>query len=443
MWTGDQSSSEGSLSMAGCDITTVKPKHGRLIYIGFVLSGVLWSILTFLPGFRRFFVAHSQVCGRNMSQGKCDALVGHILLYRFYIGMILFFLVLALINCQLTMFTTLSHWLEHGFWFIKFHMFCFITLLALLIPEGHISNAIMHFGWIASFIVLVIQVVLIIDLAKFLNGCWVERMELSSRPNAWYLMVLLLTSLLYTLSVAFVVYFYVTYTRSLKDCTTNVAFLTVVVLLCVAASLLSIHPKVKETGLLQAGIITTYSIYLAWSCMLHYPYSVCNPTWNFLLATEFNFHFQPNMLVDLATTFVILAYSVIKVPKVEHLLASASLNNCYMFDSEVNENQESPESDEDPLLASTYLLFYLFLILICLHLLMIVSNYYTPEGIVGTEEEVVESENRLIDMDQYVKSLSQWVVSCLKMVVCVVFLLLYIWTIIAPIILPNIQCPVF
>ena len=114
-----------------------------------------------------------------------------------------------------------------------------------------------------------------------------------------------------------------------------------------------------------------------------------------------------------------------------------------MFDSEVNENQESPESDEDPLLASTYLLFYLFLILICLHLLMIVSNYYTPEGIVGTEEEVVESENRLIDMDQYVKSLSQWVASCLKMVVCIVFLLLYIWTIIAPIILPNIQCPVF
>lgn len=424
--------------MAVCNVPTVKPKHGRLIYIGFILFGVLLSMLTFLPGFRRFFVVHSHLCSRNTSAGKCDVLVGHILLYRFYIGMMLFFLILAVINCQLTVFTTFSHWLENGFWFIKFHLFCLSILLALLIPEGHISNAIMHMGWISSFIVMVIQLVLIIHLAKYLNTYWVERMELSARPNTWYLSLLLFTSLLYTLSVSFVVYFYATYAASLKDCKTNLVFITVVVLLCVVASLLSVHPKVRETGLLQAGIITSYSVYFAWTCMLHYPYSACNPTWKVLITIEFNFHFQASMIFDLSTTFLLLVYGVVQVPSVEDLLATVNLTDCYIFQSQ-NENQESPDHDDRPLLVSTYLIFYLFLILICLHLLMTISNFYTPEGIVGTEDEVVESEYKLIDMDNYVKSLSQWVASCLKMIVCIVFLLMYMWSILAPVILPNVQ----
>lgn len=423
--------------MALCGVQTVKPKHGRLIYIAFILFGVLTSMLTFLPTFRRFFVAHSQYCSRNTSQGKCDNLVGHILLYRIYIGMMLFFLILAIIDCQLTVFTTFSLWLENGFWFIKFHLFCLSILLSLLIPEGHLSNAIMHLGWIGSFIVMVIQLVLIIDLAKTLNAYWVERMELSTRPNAWYFSMLFLTSLLYTLSLVLVVYFYATYALS-KDCCTNLIFITSVVLLTVAASLLSIHPKVRETGLLQAGIVTSYSIYFAWTCMSHYPYSACNPTWNLLIVTEFNFHLQFNMIFDLFVTFALLVYGVVRVPSVQHLLASISLVDCCIFQSQEENNLECPaEDNERPLVVSTFLIFYLFLILICLHLLMTISNFYTPEGIVGTEDEVVESEYKLIDMDDYVKSLSQWVASCLKMIVCVVFLLMYMWTILAPVILPH------
>ncbi|XP_078348039.1 putative serine incorporator [Oculina patagonica] len=424
--------------MAVCDVPSLKPKHGRLIYIGFILFGVLMSTLTFIPAFRRFFVVHSNYCSRNTSQGKCDILVGHILLYRFYIGMILFFLILAIINCQLTVFSTFSHWLENGFWFIKFHLFCLSILLSLLIPEGHLSNAVMHVGWIGSFIVMIIQLVLIIDLAKTFNAYWVERMELSTRPNAWYLSMLLVTSLLYTLSLSFVVYFYATYAVSMRDCRTNLIFITAVVVLCIIASLLSIHPKVRETGLLQAGIVTSYSVYFAWTCMLHYPYSACNPTWSILVVTEFNFHLQFNMIFDLFVTFALLVYDIVRVPSVQHLLATINLMDCCMFQSQVENNPESPaEDDERPLVASNYLMFYLFLILICLHLLMTISNFYTPEGIVGTEDEVVESEYKLIDMDQYVKSLSQWVASCLKMIVCVVFLLMYMWTILAPVILPH------
>lgn len=424
--------------MGVCGIPTVKPKQGKLMYIGFILFGVLMSTLTFIPAFRRFFVVNSRYCSRNTSQGKCDTLVGHILLYRFFIGMMVFFLFLAIINCQLTVFTTFSHWLENGFWFIKFHLFCLCVLLSLLIPEGHLSNAIMHVGWIGSFIVMVIQAILIIDLAKALNGYWVERMELSERPKWWYFSMLFFTSLLYTLSLAFIVYFYATYTIS-KDCKTNLIFITTVVLLCTFASLLSIHPKVRETGLLQAGIVTSYSVYFGWTCMQHYPYSACNPSWNFLILTEFNFHIQLNMIFDTFVTFSLLVYSVLHEVSVQHLLTNINpCADCWNLQSQVeNHPSTSEESEEKALVTSTYLMFYLFLLLICLHLLMVISNYYTPEGIVGTEDEVLETEyDKLIDMDEYVKSLSQWVASCLKMIVCVVFLLLYIWTILSPVVLP-------
>ena len=123
-----------------------------------------------------------------------------------------------------------------------------------------------------------------------------------------------------------------------------------------------------------------------------------------------------------------------RVPSDEHLFTTVNLT----FRTQ-SDNQESAENDDQPLLVSAYLMYYLFLILICLHLLMTVSNFYTPEGIVGTEDEVVVSEYKLIDMDEYVKTLSQWVASCLKMILCVVFLLMYIWTILAPVVFSYMQ----
>ena len=172
--------------------------------------------------------------------------------------------------------------------------------------------------------------------------------------------------------------------------------------------------------------------------MRHYPHSTCNPSWKVLFATEFNFHIQLNMIIDLCTTFLVLVYGVMRVPSDEHLFTTVNLTDFHIFRAQ-SDNQEGAENGNQPFLVSAYLMYYLFLILICLHLLMTVSNFYTPEGIVGTEDEVVVSEYKLIDMDEYVKSLSQWVASCLKMILCVVFLLMYIWTILAPVIFSYMQ----
>ena len=425
----------GYIVMAVCNAATVTSKHGKSIYAGFVLFGVLLSLLTFHHGLTKVLVLHSHFCSRNTSHGKCDILIGHILLYRLYIGMMLFFVLLAVVNCQVTLFTTFGYWLENGFWLVKFHLFCLCILLAFVIPKGHLSNVIMHVGWIGSFFVMVMQLVLIVDFAKTLNVYWVERMELSTTPNGWYLSLLFITSLLFTLSIAFIVYLYDTYITT-KECLTNLVFITVVVILCVAASFTSIHPQVKETGLLQAGIVTSYSVYLMWTSLLHYPFPACNPTWNYFVVTEFKFHLQPNILIDMSVTLALLVYSIWRVSTIQDLLTNVSLTGCCIASYE-NEEQGPEVDEEQQLLVSGYLMFYIFLVLVCLHLLMTISNFYTSEGIVGTDDEMIESDYQLVDMDEYVKSLSQWVASCLKATVCIFFLFLYMWTILAPLILPS------
>lgn len=201
----------------------------------------------------------------------------------------LFFFILAIIDCQFIVFIIFSFWFENGFWFIKFYLFCLSILLSLFIFEGYLSNVIMYLGWIGSFIVMVIQFVLIIDLVKILNVYWVERMELLIRLNAWYFFMFFLIFLFYILLLAFVVYFYVIYVFS-KDCRINLIFIILVVLLIVVVLFLFIYFKVREIGLFQVGIVTSYFIYFVWTCMLYYLYFVCNSIWNLLIVIEFNFY---------------------------------------------------------------------------------------------------------------------------------------------------------
>ena len=422
--------------MATCAVFILKPKLGRMMYVGLLLFGTLVSLAAFSARFRNFFVQHSHWCDRNLSHKKCDLLAGHMLLFRVFIGLLLFFLFLAVVNCQVTLFTTFGNWLENGLWLIKFHLLFLLILLSLLIPEGHVGNLIMHIGWVGAFIIMVIQLVLIIDFGRTWNVYWVEKMELSLNPSVWYFSLLFVTSMLYTFSIIFIVYFYATYGNPLGTCKTNLIFMSTAVLLCLCASLLSIHPRIRETGLLQAGLVTSYATYLMWMSLRHNPQPQCNPTWSYMTSEEFSFHFQPSAFFDISLTFALLVYGVIRVGSVHQILSALNLIDC-CIPHEERIAEENHSQNEERLLISSYLLFYLLLLLVCLHILMTLSNFYTPEGILGTDNELIVSEQGLVDMEEYLKVLSQWVASCLKMTVCILFVLFYIWTIVSPVLFSN------
>jgi hypothetical protein len=89
------------------------------------------------------------------------------------------------------------------------------------------------------------------------------------------------TALNYLLSLVAIILFFVYYTHP-ASCSENKAFISVNMLLCIGASVMSILPKIQESqprcGLLQSSVITVYTMYLTWSAMTNEPETNCNPS---------------------------------------------------------------------------------------------------------------------------------------------------------------------
>lgn len=423
-----------------CNVYTsvAKPAAGKLIYLGFLLLGSLLSLLVFLPGVRSFFIRHAQFCDRTLSHEKCDMLVGHILLYRLYIGMFVFFMVVATVNCQMSLFSNYATVIENGLWFLKWNLFCFLVMISLLIPEGELCNTIMHAGWFAAVIVKVMEVVLVIDFAKHINVFIVEKIEYSQQNSQLlYLLLTLMTAFLYTLSVGFAVYFCVTYS-SQNSCQFHSMFLVLILILCVIASLLSAHPKITDAGLLQAGIVTLYVIYLAWSALMHSPDLNCsrsNTQANKEEKGSYVFTVKPTMLVELVLIFSLLFYGIYRINDVDQFLMSLNLRNCCNPCEE--EEDEAVQLNEHALLSSSYLSYYMCMLVVILYILMVLSDYYTPEGILGTDRSILETPDGIVDMNEYTKQFSQLMAMSIQMTSSILMILLYMWSIVAPLIMPQ------
>lgn len=422
-----------------CNVYTsvAKPAAGKLIYLGFLLFGSILSLLVFLPGVRSFFVRHAQFCDRTLSHEKCDMLVGHVLLYRVYIGMFIFFFFIAVVNCQLSVFSNYASVVENGLWFLKWNLFCFFVLISLLIPEGEVCNTVMHAGWFATIIVKVMEIVLLIDFAKYINVFIVERIQFSqANSTILYLILTLVTALFYTLSLGFTVYFFIMY-NSQTGCHFHSLFLVLIVILCIIASLLSAHPNITSAGLLQASIVTLYTIYQAWAALTHTPGSSCSQSSSLVTQAdkkEFNFVLKPWMFVDVIIIFILIFYGIYRVQDLNDFLTSLNLKNCCQPH---HEEREINDVNEQALLSSSYLSFYMCVLMVILHILMVFSDYYTPEGILGTVHSILETPDGIVDMHEYTKQFSQLMAMSIQMTSSILLILLYMWTIVAPLLIPH------
>jgi len=424
-----------------CNVYTsvAKPAAGKVIYLGFLLIGSLLSLLVFTPGVRTFFIRHGQLCERTLSHEKCEMLVGHALLYRLYIGMFFFFMLLAIVNCQMSLFSAYTSIIENGLWFLKWNLFCFLLLISLLIPEGEICNTVMHTGWFAAMVVRLIEIVLIIDFAKYINIYLVEKIQKSEQNSkCFYLILTLTTASVYTLSLGFMVYFLISYS-SQNNCQFHWLFLVLIIILCIIAMLLSAHPHFTEAGLLESGIVTLYVIYLAWSAMMHSPDINCHHS-NLQFNQEdskdiFTLSIKPAMIFELMLIFSLIFYGICRVDDFDRFLTHLYLRNCCRGYEEDEEERMQP--NEHALLSSSYLSFYMCLLVVILYILMVVSDYYTPEGILGTEKAILETPDGIVDMNEYTKQFSKLMAMSINMTSSLLMILMYMWTVVAPLIVPH------
>jgi len=233
-------------------------------------------------------------------------------------------------------------------------------------------------------------------------------------------------------------------------------FVSLNIVFCFLISIGSVHPTLQEknprVGLLQAAVVTAYSTYLVWSALSSQPASmgcssfpISQPSSNDGVSLFFGVGF----------TFLALIYSALRVSsstltpeqqkeskkQKERLLATLAheddLDNEKGEDK--TENQEEmknkTEEDDDDIVsieeddqkvAYNYSFFHFTFLLAAMYLGMVLTNWQSIRFGTG---DGLPADTILVDQGTpavWIKVISSWVT-----------LLLFIWTMLAPVLLPN------
>ncbi|XP_035765589.1 serine incorporator 2-like [Neolamprologus brichardi] len=249
-----------SCLLSSCCPSTYNSTISRLAFSFLLLLGTLVSIIMILPGMEEnlkkipgFCVGGSSIFGTE-NKVNCDIIVGYKSVYRMCFAMACFFFLFSIIMIRVRSSKDPRAAIQNGFWFFKFLVLVGITVGAFFIPDGDFNT---------GMVLATVRTVLIFC------SCVV--------PTA----LLSVTFINYALAFTAVVLFYIFYTQ-LDDCTEHKVFISLNLIFCIIVSIVSILPKVQEaqptSGLLQASLISLYTMYVTWSAMSNNPNRKCNPS---------------------------------------------------------------------------------------------------------------------------------------------------------------------
>ncbi|XP_076012899.1 serine incorporator 1 [Genypterus blacodes] len=431
----------------------------RIIYASILLLGTIVSCIMLSPGVDQQLKRIPGFCvdGANFSipdlraDVNCEIFVGYKAAYRVCFGMSVSFLALAIITFKVKSSRDPRAAIHNGFWFFKIAAIVAVTTGAFYIPDGPFTWFWFVVGVSGAFFFIVIQLLLLVDFTHSWNESWGEKME-KGNSKGWYAALLVATALNYIFSFIGVVLFFNLYAKP-TECNLNKFFIIFNTLLCIGVSVISVLHKVQESqprsGLLQSSTITLYTMYLTWSAMTNGPDRTCNPsllsifadptlaplgienqTAVVILDTEEALPTVPYLqwwdaqsVMGLGLFVLCILYSSIRSSSTSQVnkLTMASKDSIILAESASHESSEVTtgprrvEDNEQDLVQYSYFFFHILLFLASLYIMMTLTNWYSP----------------------YTENLSTMPAVWVKMVSSWVCLLLYAWTLVAPMFLTN------
>lgn len=351
----------------------------------------------------------------------CDRRWGELGVYRVLSATAVFHAVMALILIGVKSSRDPRSSIHKGWWPLKLLLLVGIATAFFFVPNGFF----MDLGWLAlvcAFVFIIIQMVLLIDFAYSWNEAWVGRMEDGSCCHKWALVTCSFGA--YILALVITVCCFVFYTDAKDDnCTLSKTALSVNIVLSLIMTVFALHPRVQEaqpsSGLLQAGAMTLYTTYLVWSAVSNVDEPCGTGVKPDTAAT----------IVGALLTFLAVAYSSIRTSSSSQLgrlgMANEDESQSLILqnsgaDVEGGERQGRRDDEEDGV-NYNWSFFHLTFMMAAFYLMMVITDWanirdgHTANSKVG---------NGLASV--WIQLASSWVVG-----------LLYIWTLIAPICLPN------
>lgn len=383
----------------------------------------------------------------NALVNDCSVFAGYSAVYRVCFGFTCFFALFAVIMVNVQSSKDPRGGIQNGFWLFKFMGIVGIIVGAFFIPYGTFETVWMYFGMIGAFIFIIIQLVLIVDLAHSWNESWVGKME-DSDGKGWYCALLSSTLFNYLVALAGFILFYIYYigAGTGDSCGIHKFFISTNLILCFVISAVSILPKVQEalprSGLLQSSVISAYCCYLTWSGLTSNPNINCNPSLATILQPGHNgttigdkvvLGVQAEDWVTFVIFIVCIIYACIRSASTNNVskltgndkvlldgsLAAGSSDVGAEGDAEKG-NGQTVYDNEKECVTYSYSFFHMMLALASLYVMMTLTNWFKPEYADSTQSLSANFGA------MWVKICSSWV--------CMI---IYIWTLLAPVILVD------
>ncbi|GMI64264.1 hypothetical protein like AT3G06170 [Hibiscus trionum] len=327
---------------------------------------------------------------------------------RVSLGNFLFFVILALIMIGVKDQNDRRDSWHHGGWTAKIVIWILLVILMFFLPNVVITV----YGTLSKFgagLFLLVQVIILLDFTHTWNDAWVEKDE-----QKWYIALLVVSVGCYLAAFVFSGILFIWFNPSGHDCGLNVFFIVMTMVLAFSFGIIALHPAVNGS-LLPASVISVYCAYVCYTGLSSEPRDyVCN-----------GLHYKSSavsastLILGMLTTVLSVIYSALRAGSSTTFLSPPSSPRAGTAKPllEGDDVEEGKEKEARPV-SYSYSFFLQIFALASMYSAMLLSGWTSSS----------ESSD-LIDVGWT----SVWVRICTEWVTAG----LYVWTIVAPLILPD------
>ncbi|KDQ57032.1 hypothetical protein JAAARDRAFT_35631 [Jaapia argillacea MUCL 33604] len=168
--------------------------------------------------------------------------------------------------------------IQNGWWGPKVLFWIILVVVSFFIPNGFFMFWGNYVSLIGATIFILLGLVLLVDFAHSWSETCLQNWE-SSDSNLWQWILIGSTAGMYGATIALTGVLYGFFSAS--GCTLNRFFISVNLVLCIIITIICIHPVIQEynprSGLAQSSMVAAYCTYLIMSAVGNHTHKACNP----------------------------------------------------------------------------------------------------------------------------------------------------------------------
>jgi hypothetical protein len=305
-----------------------------------------------------------------------------------------------------------------SYWALKL-IFYFLLVLAFFFAPGNVfdTNGYAWFARIAAFAFIILQQVILLDVAYSWNESWVKYSE-ESGTHIWMAGIIGISSVLFAGSLTVIGLLY----WQFSGCPENEAIISLTLILGCAATVFQLFLP-GSGSLLTSAVMFSYAVFLCYSAVILNPNADCNPT----ISTSYQ---TVTEVIGIIITFISLIYTTASaVHRAPSTISGASdkprvsLTNVLTgkMEGAAVPTQDTPAFDYSAAgLSNFFNHVNIIFVLISAYYAMVLTNWATEQH--GGEV----SHNKDAAVGMWIQAAGQWIA-----------LLLYMWSIVAPSVFPD------